>query len=326
MKKSAAQWIRAITWAVALFLPSALAHTSNGITIQQKPSIQSQAKINNADAEQFNSDMEKFLESLSPKQQSALQKRLEAEKQVEKSHYGISFYEPTYILPFYYTSRPYQSIYQGTTPNNQKVDNDEFKGQLSLLVPIWLNMFDSNFSINVSYTQLSFWQIYAKSQYFRETDYEPAIFLNYHFLPNWLAAAGLDHESNGRGGTLERSWNRVFFDLSVSGENWLVDIKPWFLVLQKNSSIPHNPDITKYLGYERVVIAYKFYQQEISLMFRNTVESKFKYGALEFDYAFPIHGLLRGYIQLFSGYGQSLIEYDHYTNGVGIGLTISNWI
>lgn len=61
-------------------------------------------------------------------------------------------------------------------------------------------------------------------------------------------------------------------------------------------------------------------------MFRNTIESRFKHGAIELSYSFPIHGLLDGYIQFFSEYEQSLIEYNHYTNSIGVGLIINNWI
>ena len=242
------------------------------------------------------------------------------------SLYGISFYEPTYALPFYYTFNPDQAVYQGYTPENQRLLNEEFKGQLSFKFPLWADMFGSKFSIAAYYTQLSYWQFYAKSQYFRETDYEPALYIVYDFLPHWSVASGLDHQSNGRGGNLERSWNRVFFDLVYASDHWYVSIKPWFLVFKSDSSDLHNPNITDYLGYGRIVVAFQFYEQEISVMVRNAIESDFSKGAIELDYSFPIHGVLHGYIQFFSGYGQSLIEYDHYTNSVGVGIAISNWI
>jgi len=35
---------------------------------------------------------------------------------------------------------------------------------------------------------------------------------------------------------------------------------------------------------------------------------------------------VKGYVQVFSGYGQSLIDYNRYTNGVGIGFALSDWI
>ena len=88
----------------------------------------------------------------------------------------------------------------------------------------------------------------------------------------------------------------------------------------------HNPDITKYLGYERILFAFKFYRQEMSFQFQNTVESGFKRGSIIATYSFPLLRKLYGYVQFFSGYGQSLIEYNHYTNSVGIGVALNDWI
>lgn len=276
--------------------------------------------------ETFDERVDAFLSSLTPDQHSALQKKLKQQKALEKTQYGISFYEPTYILPFYYTGDPYQAVYKGNTPDNQKVDNEELKAQVSLVLPLWTNIFHSHYALNISYTQLSYWQFYAKSQYFRETDYEPAIFVSNHFLPNWLASVGIVHQSNGRGGQLERSWNRLYFEVSFSGPHWLISVKPWILIFKSESSDLHNPNIANYLGYGRVVLAYQFGRQEVSVMFRNVLESGFSRGAEEVDYQFPIYGKVSGYIQFFSGYGQSLIEYDHYTNSVGVGIILSNWI
>lgn len=202
----------------------------------------------------------------------------------------------------------------------------EFKAQVSLLVPLFIDMFGSHWSLNAAYTQLSYWQVYAKSQYFRETNYEPTLFVSSNFLPNWLASVGMVHESNGRGGSLERSWNRAYIDISFSGKHWLISIKPWILIFKAESSTLHNPNISHYLGNGRVVIAYQFAHQELSLMFRNAAESGFSRGALEVGYEFPIYGKINGYLQFFSGYGQSLIEYDHYTNSVGVGVILSNWV
>ncbi len=274
----------------------------------------------------FDEQLEAFLQTLTPDQQSALEKRLRSEQQIASSRAGLSFYEPTYFLPFYYTGNPYQALYRGNTPENQPLKNEEFKGQLSFQFPIWYDIFNSKFSFNVSYTQLSYWQFYAKSQFFRETDYEPQLFVSDHFTENGLFSFGVNHESNGRGGSLERSWNRAFLDFAYSGEHWLIDVKPWIVIFPKNSSSLHNPDITHYLGYGRIVIALKYARQEISFTVQNAVESGFKRGALEVDYAFPIHGILYGYLQFFSGYGQSLAEYNHYTNSAGVGIAISNWI
>ena len=278
-------------------------------------------------AEYIQEQLNYYLDKLTPTQHSALQERLKDEEKVSKSGYGISFYRPTYVLPYYYTASPANAIYGSSTPDNQSIKNSEFKAQLSLGFPIWYHILKSNYSLMGTYTQLSYWQFYAKSQYFRETDYEPELFIQTNFKKNWLASAGVVHESNGRGGDFERSWNRAFIDIEFSGEHWMISMRPWILIFKEASSDLHNPDIRKYLGNGRTVVAYKFNNtMELSFMFRNMVESGFKRGAYELDFAFPIHAKVSGFVQLFSGYGQSLIEYNHRTNAVGVGMSLSNWI
>lgn len=261
---------------------------------------------------------------LKVEENSALAKRIRAENAISHNHFGIGFDEPTYMLPFYYTGSPKQDI--GPTPRNQSIKNEEFKGQLSFKFPIWPHIYGSTWSIGASYTQLMYWQVYDKSQFFRETNYEPAVFVSDHFRPNWLGSMGVVHQSNGRGGTYERSWNRAYANLTFSGTHWLVSVKPWVLIFKADSSDLHNKNIAKYLGYERIVVAYKYHSQEWSAMMRNSFESGFQRLALELNYSFPIYGVLHGFVQYFHGYGQSLIEYDHKTNSFGVGIALSNWI
>lgn len=261
----------------------------------------------------------------SSKETSIVARQL-SEKKVVSSPFGIVLFKPNYILPFYYTGSPYYRIYNGNTPDDQKVQNLEFKFQISLMIPVWDHMFGTKNSLNIAYTQLSYWQLYTRSPYFRETNYEPQIFISHPINNNWHVDLGAVHQSNGRGGTFERSWNRVYANIIYSGANWMVSIKPWALIFQGSSSDLHNPDITSYLGHARLLLAYKWRHQEFSLMSRNNLESGFKRGAVQFTWSFPLYHRLRGYVQLFSGYGQSLIEYDHYTASAGAGIAFNDWI
>ena len=64
---------------------------------------------------------------------------------------------------------------------------------------------------------------------------------------------------------------------------------------------------------------------------RNTIKSGIEkggddaHGAAQFDWAFPISGKLRGHFQLFDGYGESLIDYNHRATYVGLGVSLMNW-
>lgn len=270
--------------------------------------------------------MAAFFDSLVPARDSVIREKVKAANRIRNTQSAITLFEPTYVMPFYYTARPYQSVYAGNTPDDQRIMPEEFKAQMSFLFVLWHNMFSSPFDLNVSYTQLSYWQFYANSQFFRETDYEPAIFLSDHFADNWLGFLGVVHQSNGRGGDLERSWNRLYATVLTSGDNWLIGVQPWILIFQKDSSDLHNPDIAHYLGYGREIAAVTFWHQEVSLVLQNAFESGFKRGAVTVGYSFPIYGKLRFYAQFFTGYGQSLIEYNHYTKAFGIGIALNDWI
>lgn len=247
--------------------------------------------------------------------------------------FAFQVYEPNYVLPYFYNSKPspYYAGHPGSTPDDVSIKKQEFKIQLSLLMPLWDRVFNLPISLSAAYTQSMFWQVYSKSPYFRETNYEPRLFLSTMASKNVLVSLGVDHQSNGRGGEtkdgMERSWNRVFADVFYSKGQWLLGLEPWMPILKSSSQDKHNPDITDYLGYARALLVYKFSNhQEVSMVLRNVVESGFKRGSVQVSYSYPLHGMVSLYVQGFSGYGESLIEYDHYTNAIGLGVAFSNWV
>jgi phospholipase A1 len=242
----------------------------------------------------------------------------------------ISLYEPTYLFPFYYTETPYDSVYANNTPNQQRIKKIEVNFQVSFKVPVWHMTPDTQ--LDMAYTQVSFWQAYNSSPFFRETNYQPELFiqnkLDVPVVDGWrfkYINVGAAHQSNGRGGNLERSWNRVYLNGIFANDNWMISLEPWY-AFHDSSMTAHNPDISNYLGYGRELITYKFKGQELSLQARNVFESVFRRGAVQLDWSFPLTSHLKGYVQWFSGYGQSLIEYNHYTNSAGIGIALNDWV
>ncbi len=45
----------------------------------------------------------------------------------------------------------------------------------------------------------------------------------------------------------------------------------------------------------------------------------------EVAWSFPITGDLKGYVQVFSGYGGSLIDFNNRQTGIGFGLSVVDW-
>lgn len=247
---------------------------------------------------------------------------------IKNSFFSLSFYKPTYVLPFYYTQFPDQEVYCDHTPENQSLKPYEVKYQLSFKAPLWENIFNNPITLYLAYSQLSYWQAYNKSAFFRETNYEPEVFIannvNWPFMKINFINLGASHQSNGRGGELERGWDRLYLETILGQANWTVSLKTWYPIPDTMLNT-YNPNIAKFLGYERILVSYKYHNQVFSLEVRNAPESGFQRGAEEFTWSFPLINHFSGYVQVFSGYGQSLIEYNHYTNSIGVGIALSNW-
>jgi len=258
--------------------------------------------------------------------------RLKDMQKEKNSPYTIGLYKPTYVLPLYYTYSPDYAVYNNETPHDQIINKAELKFQISVYFPLWHHIMHKPVSLYLAYTQLSYWQAYNHSAFFRETNYEPEVFLsmtvNRMLLPGWTLQVfnlGLVHQSNGKGGNLERSWNRIYGDFVLSRGNFAVSFKPWY-IFHDSSYEKYNDNMSNYLGHGKLLLIYKLHKFVFSLMSRNNIESAFQRGAVQFTASYPIYKQLRLYIQFFSGYGQSLIEYNHRTNAAGIGFALNDWV
>ena len=256
---------------------------------------------------------------------SVVAEQLKQDSQADKLNNIFDLYKPNYILPYYYTASPYQTIYRLHTPDGQSIMSSELNGQISFRVPIIKKIFAKNMSMHLAYTQSMFWQFYAKSQYFRETNYQPELFIEKDLTSSSLARLSLNHQSNGRGGDLERSWNRLILNFETSGDTWLLDIKAWALIFKPMSSDLHNPKITHYLGHEVIVLSKKYKELVLSFEAQN-IESGLSRGHVAMTASYPITRNFKLYTRLFNGYGQSLIEYDHKTFAVGVGIAFNDCI
>lgn len=308
---------------ILLMLSSTNALADTDIVVTTDTQVASNnSTVTTSKFENIKQTIKKLLFSITTDKPSALQEKLD-KLQANNNDLGVSLFNPNYILPAYYTSRPDKAVYQNNTPNNQQIKRLEFQGQLSILVPVY--RFDQRTALNLAYTQLSYWQFYAESQYFRETDYMPELFISFNPINNWLFDVGADHQSNGRGGDLERSWNRAYVNLNFARDNWMVGIKPWVLIFKNESSNIHNPDIAHYMGNGELSFAYKPTEKTtVNLMTRNDLESKFQRGTVQATYSYQLAPHFSVYLVGFSGYGQSLIEYNHYTTAAGIGFALND--
>jgi len=138
---------------------------------------------------------------------------------------------------------------------------------------------------------------------------------------------GVVHQSNGQGGNLSRSWNRVYAWLTLERGNLVISVKPWYRIPEESEN-DDNLDITDYLGYYELSAPCKLGENVFSMMSRNNLESGFKDGAVELSWSFSLGSwrYLKGYTQYFTGYGESLIDYNQYVNAIGVGISLTDWI
>ncbi|OUT07233.1 phospholipase A [Campylobacter concisus] len=229
---------------------------------------------------------------------------------------GIELYKFNYLLPVTYAK---------TVPDDGR-KSVETKFQISLAKPLFYDVFGLRESLVAAYTQTSWWQITKTSAPFRETNYQPEIFLNFA-SPKYLEQIGVKnlkfgllHESNGRDGTNSRSWNRAYVQGDLVYGDLTISPRVWSVIGEKND----NKEILNYIGHGDLRLSYKLNDQIFSLMLRNNLHfDKTNKGAAELSYMFPIFSSgVYSYLQYFTGYGESLIDYDRHTDKVGLGFVI----
>ena len=247
--------------------------------------------------------------------------------------YDIRFYHDNYFLFGRYTNHvnvaPYVPIFEAAG-EPVHLDSTEAKFQLSFKGRLWTTD-DRRWGVWAAYTQQNQWQVYNDeiSRPFRETNYMPELFVSYRpgvELPlgfGWnLVNFGFNHQSNGRTDTLSRSWNRLIATFGVERENLALFADLWYRIPESDDK-DDNPDITDYYGHgghpRPVPVAG---EQLLRMGARQRHTGK---GAVQLAWTSPpILGPLRGYVQFFSGYGESMIDYNWRQTTIGAGIALND--
>jgi phospholipase A1 len=217
--------------------------------------------------------------------------------------------------------RPFRDI----TKLGTNLAHSELVFQLGFKLKLVEDAFDKPVDLWFGYTQNSFWQAVNQqaSSPFRETNYQPELMV---VTPLHFSVLGMDarflnlgfvHQSNGQSSTLSRSWNRVYLQTGLEGGGWTVLGRVWRRV-NEAAIDDDNRDIVDYMGHGDVNITYRHDGNDYSALLRHNFSTG--RGAVQLSWAFPLAGHFKGYTQLFSGYGQSLIDYNYYQNVLGLGL------
>lgn len=256
-----------------------------------------------------------------------VEERLRAEAEVEGSPWAITPHKPSYLMPFSINSRSNAASFSPGSSESRSFKDTELKFQISLKFPLIRSIHRERDNLYFAYTNQSWWQFYADDQPFRETNHEPEIFLRFRNdrevlgLRNRIVDLGIVHESNGRSAPLSRAWNRLYAQAIFERGNFALGIKPWLIIESSE-----NPDIDEFLGHGEVRAAYAWKRNSFSAMVRNNLDIDNNKGALELTWSRRLSGVLRLYAQLYSGYGESLLDYNRKVNRFGIGISINDYL
>ena len=251
----------------------------------------------------------------------------------KKGTFRFVSYKPTYITAGRWTSKP-NKLPQSENPNySAKVVDDynyfEAKFQISFKTKVLQSIFFGTGDLWVGYTQKAHWQVYNSkfSRAFRELNYEPELILNFPLKAKLFSGnvrnvgIAMNHQSNGKDLPLSRSWNRIIFNVGYEIGDWQVNLKPWIRLPDDEDE---NPEITKTIGDGELNVAYHYLNHEFYAIATHSFTS-LKKGGIQLNYVFPIKGHLRGQAQIFNGYGETLVDYNHKQTSVGIGISFANW-
>lgn len=256
----------------------------------------------------------------------------------KRKTFVVRTYEPNFLLPLHYTShlnRMPHSPTQGASANNRDYRPVEAKLQVSLRTKIAEDLLLPGADLWVAYTQQSLWQLWgsADSSPFRSTDYQPEVIYvvpvpeKLGKLPlGWnlrMLQVGFAHQSNGQSDPLSRSWNRITLGAGFEHGDFSVMIRDNQRIRVRG--MDDNPDLADYIGRGEVTMGWSPGTSTLDLTWRTNFKS-FGRGSLQLDWTHPVFADqpagLRWYAQLFHGYGETLLDYNHRQTSLGLGLTL----
>ena len=267
-----------------------------------------------------------------------LTKFWELEPDSKRGTFVVRTYQPNFLLPAHYSTSINKAPTSPTHPDGGTFPTyrqTEAELQLSLRAKVLEDVLLPQADVWFSYTQQSIWQLWngRHSAPFRSSDYQPEAMLvapipdTLGQLPGgwrWrMALAGIAHESNGQGLPLSRSWNYAYLGTAFTRDD--LALRARYNVRLGEQGVDDNPHITDWIGSTELGVAWFPGETTMQLTARTSFK-RLDRGSLKFEWTRPVFAGkpdgLRWYVQLFSGYGETLLDYNHRQNSVGLGFTL----
>lgn len=261
----------------------------------------------------------------------------ELEPSDKRGIFNFVGYQPNYMLPLHYSTSINRSPHSPTQATMAKPGyrHEEAKFQFSVRTKVVQEVPLIGGDVWIAFTQQAMWQIYsnADSKPFRNIDYQPeAIYvlptapglrdlpLGWRWSYTQLAIA---HQSNGQSDPLSRSWNRIYLGAGIERGDWSLTAKI-NQRLKESIRTDNNPDLIRYRGRAEFQLNWSHGLHTASLLYRSTLKNA-KYGAVQAEWTYPIFedhpNGLRWFVQAFSGYGETLTDYNFRQTSLGVGVT-----
>lgn len=272
-----------------------------------------------------------------PTSSSLMSRFWELDAEHKQGTFSLRSYRPNYVMPAHFTTsmnRTPDSPTRGPGPTRANFKNVDAKFQISLRAKVLQDFGLPNADLWVAFTHRAFWQLWnsKESSPFRSSDYEPEIIYvmpvpeRLGTLPMGLrfrmAQLGFAHQSNGQSNPLSRSWNRFYAAAAVErGEFGLLG-RINHRVTEKEDD--DNPDLTRYIGDTEIAATWNPGLATAMLTWRTHLRSASR-GSVQLDWSYPIDRTKpnggRWYVQLFHGYGETLLDYNHRQTTLGLGMS-----
>lgn len=258
-----------------------------------------------------------------------------------KHKFGFQAYKANFFLPV--------SIADCVYPTYDPADRYrqvEAEFQYSFNIDLFNDLFTLNEIFGVAMTSYGFWQMYSPSSPFREVNYNPEIYILVPLINDTIGLKTLkltySHLSNGQGDietadinasncpecdvylnrSRSRAWNYISSVFEFQYDSFLVDVTLWAKIDVRMFNIKDdNPDIIDYYGWGELDIIHFYGQHQFEMMAR--LNPLTGYGAVRTGWSYPFFDResIYWYVKGFSGYGESLIDYNRYINKIGFGFS-----
>jgi phospholipase A1 len=202
--------------------------------------------------------------------QSAVDIRIKADREARSHRFAISTYRPNYFL---YTYNDDPNVAPFGAPEGS-LDNEEIKFQVSFKMPLATGLFGGNTDLLFAYTGVAWWQLFndPADNPFRETNYEPEVFLQSNPRRKILGLDfiswefGINHQSNGQTGALSRGWDRIIGSAAVDlTDDLVLGVRAWHIYQRQGT----NADLYRYMGYGDIGVGWVPNRHTITALYRS---------------------------------------------------------